>query len=171
VKIVTEKYHCGCKKQKKTDAHLQAACLKIRSHTMNMDQNCSNIFALPCFGIYHHQLNQHFLLNYQEDIECKRPKFNEMFQKQRVDCPVCSRTLFNTSLKYHLQLHELKKSERNFKCDKCVQKFFTKKCLMQHDKIHSKPFMCEFCPHKFAYRHFFSQHLLKKHPRHYLGNV
>jgi uncharacterized Zn-finger protein len=77
----------------------------------------------------------------------------------RVECQVCFKSLTKKSLRAHLKLHELKKSEKKFSCEKCPKKFYTRNVLTQHEKVHTKPKICRICGEGFARESSRSRHL------------
>lgn len=71
---------------------------------------------------------------------------------ERVQCLICDKDLSKESLRFHLELHEKKKNETKFECEKCSKKFFTQRNLRQHQKIHTFSYTCDLCGNQFSRR-------------------
>ncbi len=82
-------------------------------------------------------------------------------------CEVCSKIFSHKSHKT-IHLKTVHEGERNFKCDKCINKAFGRKCdLNKHIKtVHEgeRPFKCKNCNHPFGEKGNLTKHIAKMHP-------
>jgi len=81
-------------------------------------------------------------------------------------CPVCNKAFpYASYLSEHLPVHDASGEERRFSCEHCNKSFVRASGLRKHTKEEHldgpKPFVCEFCDRRYAYRCALEGHLRK----------
>ena len=78
--------------------------------------------------------------------------------KERVTCFLCQKTYVSKyTLKEHMKIHN---GEKNFSCDVCDHKSYTKKSIEIHRRKHFPPaFKCDVCDKKFKHKISLNRHL------------
>jgi uncharacterized Zn-finger protein len=144
----------------KMETPLDLSVNTVKQHADQTDSRLLRPFGLSCW------LNQMVLSKTPNEnyLNKFKPKpMIEKYQKTRVICFICYKNLFESSMRNHLKLHELKTSEKKFECNKCPKKFYTKQNLKQHENTHYKPKRCHLCESRFSRKRLLSNHLFNRH--------
>ena len=98
-----------------------------------------------------------------DDLHVRRG--HEKSHKEKVQCPICDKTIQPCYLAKHLKQHELKKKGIAFKCDICVFATAHKSYLKYHLEMHLNPEKaeCNICMKKFKSSKTLENHLRSIH--------
>jgi KRAB domain-containing zinc finger protein len=128
---------------------------------------CDSLFASRS-SVSFHKIVVHQSVQKPRKFECQicqilfktrgRLKNHQLVHQDKKTCDICHKSFSASTYKKHLNLHELKKQEKKFKCLICQRKFYTKRSLGDHSKSH-EPFECDLCGHRVAQKNCMKRHM------------
>ncbi|XP_026497113.1 zinc finger protein OZF-like isoform X1 [Vanessa tameamea] len=174
VEIPKQRNKLTCKFCNKEFYHRNMFDLHMSVHTRTLTLKCNQCTKtfVSWSGLKRHHTNWHSLFSLRS-VTCRTcgkiatsPEtllaHKKLHKKRKLFiCNVCGKSYTTTNnLHAHLETHK-ENRERQYTCEHCGKKFYTKKCILSHfSRCHTgRKFICQICSYPFTDKYNLSKHL------------